>query len=528
MDLNALILSAGGLILLVTAVLVTYILTRRSMSQSIGRFAETVKEIGAGNLTFLLQSSGAQDRELAALYGALNEMTERLINTVTKLTYSSGNIDKMAGDIFSETESLRNIATEQKDFSDRVALSVDDVESSIREIYESIESLKIATTDSLGGLAELNEDAELITRSVTEFKVLVDASISSVVRMSNYLNEAAKNTNALEGFSRSTVSSVKEIEHSIRAIESNADEAGLITEKVYLDAKEGAQVVEETIAGITESREIVASSTRIIEEVGERSDKISEVIDIINGIADRTKLLALNASIIASQAGEHGKGFAVVADEIAKLSNLTTTSTSEIREIVKGLQGWSGKGIDSMRKGLLSIDESVALAEMAGKTLVRIVESSQKASGATREIVETTKKQARGAAKALETMESIKSMIEKVSHSARKEADTTNDVNALMRDMKDLTDRVMKASEKRTASSVMIAESSEVVGEMLHHITEASRRQHEKGAEIVGGVKKITRSSRINVESSEKLSKLVKPLKELSEMLNEEVAGFRI
>lgn len=517
-----------GLLVAPIASLLTYVYTKKGIALSATNLAKSIKNIGSGNLTVVVERDEKDDKCLEQVYRAINEMTGRFVNTVSKLTYSAENIDKMASSIYKEIDGLKTVAAEQKNVSADVSAYAGGITDSIQEISESIESLEMASSESMGGIAELNEDAELMTTNITELKSIVDESISGVVNMSAYVLDAAKGILSLKGYGNNAFLSVKEIETAVREIDVNTEEADRIVEKLFSDATEGAAIVETVLSGILKSREVVQSSSKIMDEFGERSSEIADVIVIINGITDRTKLLALNASIIAAEAGEYGKGFAVVSDEIEKLSNMTNSSTEEIRDIVKRLQDWADKGIDSMRKGLTSIDEAVDLSSRAGKTLDRILESSRKAAKATGEIAKSTKEQSIEAKNALESTKAIKAMIEKNSDVAQQEAENSATLNKLMSEMSALMDRVNAAAEKRTSSSVMIAESYELMSEMLHLINNASKRQDERGKEISIGSDKIIKTSIANSESSENLVEMVRPLKDLSSILKEEVGTFKI
>lgn len=516
------------LLLVPAASWLTRYYTKKSVARSLEGITASVKEIGSGNLTVNIRQDEYKDGIYNELCESINEMTGRLINTISKLTYSAGNMDKMAGDIYRETAELKDIAGEQKKVSHEVASSVSEVKNSIQEIYESIESLKMASTEGIGEIANLDEDVRVMVRNISELKTLVERAVMRVGKLTAYVAEETKTISSLKGYCGNTVRAVGNVADIITKMNLNNEEAGLLIQQVHADAKESADRVEETMKGIVKSREVVESSTRIMEEVDERSDEIAEVIEIINGITGRTKLLALNASIIAAEAGEYGKSFAVVADEIEKLSNMTTSSTEEIKEIVGGLQSWAGKGIDSMKEGLHSIDESVALAEAAGNTLEKIIGSSRKAADTTGDMVTSGKEQSKSILNVLESAKTTKSMIEKIAALSQEAFADNNEINDLMHDMRGFMERVNAAVEKRSGSTLSISESYEVINEMLHHIQEASKRQQEKGEEIAEGARKITKSSSANADSSEKLSSLVKPLKELSAILKGEIESFKI
>ncbi len=142
-------------------------------------------------------------------------------------------------------------------------------------------------------------------------------------------------------------------------------------------ATKGGDVVEETIAGMDRISKSVNESSTTIEALGKRSQEIGEIVEVINDIAGQTNLLALNAAIEAARAGEQGRGFAVVADEVRKLAERTTSATSEIGDMIKGIQDDTGKAVESMHAGTKEVDNGVELAHQAGEALTQILESVQ-------------------------------------------------------------------------------------------------------------------------------------------------------
>ncbi|WP_404823664.1 methyl-accepting chemotaxis protein [Pseudomonas capsici] len=132
----------------------------------------------------------------------------------------------------------------------------------------------------------------------------------------------------------------------------------------------------------TEMRQIsvnIEDSSRIITQLGERSEQITTIVNTIRSIAEQTNLLALNAAIEAARAGDQGRGFAVVADEVRQLAGRTSRSTAEISEMIGVIQNETRQAIDSMENTRSNAVKGVDLADQAGSVIVKISEGTSHA-----------------------------------------------------------------------------------------------------------------------------------------------------
>jgi methyl-accepting chemotaxis protein len=125
------------------------------------------------------------------------------------------------------------------------------------------------------------------------------------------------------------------IDNSTRRIGESVNETMVLAEEVARSADSGSQIVADTAQSMLKIKEAIDAATETITRLGKRSEQIGEVTHVINEIADRTHLLALNAAILAAQAGSQGRGFRIVADEIKELSERTSASTREIEDMIK-------------------------------------------------------------------------------------------------------------------------------------------------------------------------------------------------
>jgi methyl-accepting chemotaxis protein len=174
---------------------------------------------------------------------------------------------------------------------------------------------------------------------------------------------------------------VEQMSHSAEEVARQSDDATSAATKSGEHATHGGDVVEKTILEMKSIARQVDSSAKSISELGRRSEKIGEIIGVINDIADQTNLLALNAAIEAARAGEHGRGFAVVADEVRKLAERTTKATEEVAGSIREIQGQTGSAVSTIQEGAGRVNHGVELATSAGQALNEILTGSTELRG---------------------------------------------------------------------------------------------------------------------------------------------------
>ncbi|WP_416152030.1 methyl-accepting chemotaxis protein [Pseudomonas sp. MH9.2] len=153
------------------------------------------------------------------------------------------------------------------------------------------------------------------------------------------------------------------------------------TQKV---TEQGSQVIQQAASEMRQISLNIENSSRIITQLGERSDQISAIVNTIRSIADQTNLLALNAAIEAARAGDQGRGFAVVADEVRQLAGRTSRSTAEISDMIQVIQSETQLAIDSMNNTRATAAKGVELADQAGSVIVQISDGTSHAVDAVR------------------------------------------------------------------------------------------------------------------------------------------------
>jgi len=202
-------------------------------------------------------------------------------------------------------------------------------------------------------------------------------------------------------------SAINEMAVSIEAVSSHAGELAEEANRSVDIAVRGNEAVQRTIHGMDSIREQIQETSKRIKRLGESSQEIGDIVELINDIAEQTNILALNAAIQAAMAGEAGRGFAVVADEVQRLAERSADATKQIEALVKGIQSDTKEAVASMEQSTSGVVQGAQLAQNAGQSLEQIENVSKHLADLIRNISESARQQASAANNISDTMNVI-------------------------------------------------------------------------------------------------------------------------
>ncbi|WP_339533237.1 methyl-accepting chemotaxis protein [Pseudomonas mucidolens] len=217
----------------------------------------------------------------------------------------------------------------------------------------------------------LREMIQQINQAANQLMVSVQQISGASEQLSGAIQEQSTSASMM-------AATIEELTVSIHHVSENADEAHQLASRSGQQSKDGARVIENTLTSMNDIARTVQHSSTQVAGLGQHSEQISSIISVIQGIADQTNLLALNAAIEAARAGEQGRGFAVVADEVRLLAQNTGKSTQEIAVMIEKIQAGVRDTVESMRGGVLEVNQGVETAGTAGQAIIEIRDSSDK------------------------------------------------------------------------------------------------------------------------------------------------------
>ena len=306
------------------------------------------------------------------------------------------------------------------------------------ELAEGNLSINASVTEDITGAV-----ADSINYTVEELRSLVRGINNATVQMDQAASEAGQVSDTLQQAARRQTAEIEEtsaavvnLAQSVQTVSSNAAESARVAEQSLAAAEKGQQAVANAIASMNTLREQIQETSKRIKRLGESSQEIGEIVELISDITEQTNVLALNAAIQAASAGEAGRGFSVVAEEVQRLAERSADATKQIAAIVKTIQSDTHDTVAAMEVSTQGVVEGAKLSDAAGQTLAEIGSVSKTLAELIADISSATHSQAESTAKVAETMQDIKAISAQTSTGTQQTADSIGGMKQLAQDLK--------------------------------------------------------------------------------------------
>ena len=396
--LLTIVLGTGTVSLLVIAI-AAYMANRAV--RPILEAATAVDKIGQGELNTRLKVEG--EDEVAELSSNINQMAVQLETLIQEQTLAAEEQRQLKEEQRQLKEDLQKRALEllmevdpisKGDLTIRAKVTADEI-GTIADSYN-------ATVGNLRKIVlQVQEAASQVAQTTSTNEISVQGLTTEALRQAEEISAA--------------LDRVQEMAQSVRLVAASAQEAETAVQQAQETVKEGDAAMNRTVDGILAIRETVAETAKKVKHLGESSQKISTVVNLIGTFAAQTNLLALNASIEAARAGEEGRGFAVVANEVRALAQQSAAATSEIEKLVASIQEETNEVVAAMESGTEQVVMGTRLVDETRASLNKITSASAKISNLVEAITQATVIQAQASEAVTHTMTNVAAIANKTS-----------------------------------------------------------------------------------------------------------------
>ncbi|MGI9591382.1 MAG: methyl-accepting chemotaxis protein [Myxococcota bacterium] len=501
-------------------------LLAEDVSQATVRLCASAERLASGDLRpgEVFES----EDELGEVSRAFDRMAGSLRVTIGSVAQAADRVEATAGSMSEVSSSVFSVTADQVAGIQHTSRSMETISAQVRGIADSAQQLNGSVEEASSSILELGASGEELNETAGVMSTRANEVSASIEQMVRSVKQVLENTETLSEAAVETSSSMGEMATSMREVDASAEETARLSREVVKSAEQGQAKMVQTIQGMDAIREATETAEGVIRSLGGRATEIGAIVDVIDDVADETSLLALNAAIIAAQAGEHGKAFSVVADEIKDLAERVLASTKEIGSQIRSVQEESARATGAIERGSRSVADGVDLTAEAGSSLEAITQASRESGERISRILTAVREQARAASHVASLMERVRGGVEEI-RSAAAEQDRGNEVvHRGSVAMRDVATQVRGTTEEQARGSGRIRESVEGVrdaAEQIHAALQEQSASCRSAAEFLDVMHARTQS---NEQSAARLEEVVRELAEQAENLRENVGRFRV
>jgi methyl-accepting chemotaxis protein len=451
---------------------------------------DAAQRIEGGDLKVRLGTLMPED--LVAVGRAFDVAAERLSEAVSHLSSASRTVERTAADVSEAKSSLqRGINTQVRDVDDALQ-SVRDIMSALSTVVKQAEATRDDIRTASNVTVRLSNNVQESTAIVEEAERVVTLASDSIQQVSSSTADIAKHAETLSDTTASTASAMLQMKHSIARVRETAITAASLAEQAGVDAERGTQVLSESMTGIEHIREASRAIGSVTEDLERRVGEIGDVLHLITELTQRTNLLALNASIIAAQAGAEGRGFAVVADEIKDLARRTANSAGSIDTLIQAV----AEGAHAARRAAVigsdAVETGATQSNEAARTMTDILSRLRNSAAMSKSIAAATDEQARSSSYVTRSIQEVQGHVNEIAGKATEQTRRSEYLQRQVGRMRELVENLSKSSREQREGMVQVADTLLRVVRGMEEMSN-SQRGHLAEGERVRGMLEVLR-----------------------------------
>ncbi|HEX2061570.1 MAG TPA: methyl-accepting chemotaxis protein, partial [Thermoanaerobaculia bacterium] len=497
----------------------------RDVTGPLRQLRELAREMAEGN--FDVAPRVFADDEVGQLADSFGETRANLRRLLGRVGGSGTTITDGVRVITGGTEMLLARSRDQSELTESSSLALENVRGGISAVLSAADTVSDLTQDASARALELQASAEEVARSMDYLFQSVEKTSASTTEMNASMNEMSNRTEVLAGIGEEVLSFVSQMDSTAGELLASSQSTAEIAQQVREDARAGGEAVNRTVEGINVTHELSMSTARTMDELQRSVGQISQILNVIEEVANRTNLLSLNAAIIAAQAGEHGAGFTVVADEIRELAERTRGSTKEIGNIIKAVQSGSRQAVQKMHESVARVTDNVQLAQEAAASLGKIVGSATRSFEMATRISRALGEQSQASRRLHEVTSRMSDHISEINRATREQARGTHLMAQESERVRDIAAQVKNATEEQSVAGKGITAALEKIADDARAMRDLLERQLQETDRIADASRVMLDIAQKNDAIAREFNATVQNLVRSGNEFESEVTRFR-
>jgi len=498
----------------------------RDLARAIRALRAEAERIACGDLT-RAEVFESED-ELGDLARGFDRMRHALRETVRRVADAADRVEAAAGQLATVGGAVAEGAGEQQRGIAQASESTAAIRERVTGITGSAQALSASVEESSSSVLQMGAAGEELSQTASVLSTRVEEVSSSIEEMIRGVAEMGRHVEGLSDAAVDTQSSISQMAGSMREVDTNASETARLSAQVVAVAEGGREKVQQTIAGMEAIRDATDVAEKVIRGLGARANEIGAIVNVIDDVADETNLLALNAAIIAAQAGEHGRAFSVVADEIKELADRVMASTKEIGSLIRAVQNESVAATAAIERGAESVWAGVERSAEAGESLEAITRTARESGSRIAEIVSAVQEQASAASHVQTLMERVRSGVEQLRNAMREQEQGHEVVLRGTTAMRDVSQQVHRTTEEQARGGSQIRSGVAVVRVAVEEIHLALQGQTSACQLAAQFMTIVSGQARANHASAGQMESASVELRDAAEAMRSHVRRFQL
>jgi methyl-accepting chemotaxis protein len=502
---------------------------RNAITAPLAMVSRRLQEIAAGQGDLTKRITIVTHDEIGELGTSFNRFTDQLQTMVGELSAVSTDLAQTAQAVGRSSLHIHEAAQAQVDAIGGTAASTAELDCSIRAIASDTDRLKEATNNISAAALELSSSLDGVTNHTQRLDDSADNTLAAINEIVAAFNQIAGKVVVLSDKAGEVAASALQISTVAKEINNRSQEQAAVARSVKDDAISlGLSAINNTKERMDRIRTEVSATTDVMGRLGVMSGEIGRIINIISDITDKTNLLALNASILAAQAGVHGKGFAVVAEEVKGLAVQAAHATKEITTMISQIQQGTATAVNAANRSATEVDAGVKLTEEVAAALNKIIAQSELSLQNALLIARAAEEQTLGISMVSEAMQQTSLMVDEISHSANEHKLASERILQATEEMRGFISSVRNTVSSQTEETQRIADIITETFKTIQIIAMATQEQQNASQTIIEAFATIREKAQDNRHLTIELDGTVQQLNGQAQQLSKNVNQFTI
>ncbi|MEW5851789.1 MAG: methyl-accepting chemotaxis protein [Myxococcota bacterium] len=465
---------------------------------------------------------GDAGRSLRLVIDALNSMITSIQNVSTEMERTSALVRAGSKAVVTNAEQQTNLVDHM------ITLLRGEVDAAFRRISDDVSRLASAARAGASATQELERAMGELAEGTEALSSSIEQTASAQGELSTSMQSVGESVTALLGQMDVTEAALQRISGSLTEVQVSTGETARLAEAVIDDAHAGLVAVQTTRASNESIRTVTDEGRNAIRSLDRRLQEMEGIMDVIENVARETKILSLNAALIASQAGDQGESFAVVAQRVRGLAERSARSTYDVAELLGGIRADSRRAVEAMTRAGEQVDQGVALSGNAVDALDKIVVSARRSTERVQGIARASVAQAKDSRSAVAAMELARTMCARIALAMEEQSKGGATISGAADRIETIAQQARDATNQQVVAIAHIRKLGEEVGVMVRGVEQVVEGHQRARTELLDTAGMVVALARDTSAQARKTDVTIDEMASQTSALGQRVARFRL